>query len=98
MKLSTKKYRGDAVRTHKALMKILNKDGFFKDVQKNRFYISKSEKKRESRKFAISKETKRRITTESKLDKIDQTSYMNRKRNTNKRYQPYKDRKAQGQN
>lgn len=75
MKLSTDLFKGDAVKTHKVLMKKLNKDGFFKEIQSKRFHVSKGEKRRQREKLAVARERSRRIKVEKKLDAIDASYY-----------------------
>jgi ribosomal protein S21 len=66
MQLSTKRYGGDAMRTYKALMRKLNREGYYQEIKEKEFFKIKSEKRRES-------DTIGRIRTKKKLKLIEET-------------------------
>lgn len=48
MQLLTKKYGGDPIRTYKALMRKLSREGHYQDVKEKEYFKSKAQKKREA--------------------------------------------------
>lgn len=61
MKLSTKKYGGDPIRTYKILMKKLIKEGVIREAREKEFFKSKAQLKRESLSRAIRREKKQQL-------------------------------------
>jgi len=66
-------------------MKKLNKDGWYKDTQRIKYYTSPSEKKREALKVAVVRERRRRVKQEKKLEYLDTISYKSGKKRNNNR-------------
>jgi ribosomal protein S21 len=50
MQLNTKRYGGDPIRTYKALMRKLNREGYYQEIKEKEFYKSKAQKRREDAK------------------------------------------------
>lgn len=71
MIVQTKKYRGDISRAYRALMKKLNKEGFYQEFKEKQYFKSKSQKKREQLAKSVSKEKKRQKKQEEKLVKLE---------------------------
>jgi ribosomal protein S21 len=49
MQVITKKYGGDPMRSYKALMRKLSREGVYKELRDKEFYKSKSERRREDK-------------------------------------------------
>jgi hypothetical protein len=49
MQLSTKKFGGDPLRTYKALMRKLSREGHYLELKEKEFFKSKAEKRREDK-------------------------------------------------
>jgi ribosomal protein S21 len=49
MEILTKKYGGDPMRSYKALMRKLNREGLYKELKDREFYKSKSQRRREEK-------------------------------------------------
>lgn len=49
MQVNTKKYGGDAMRSYKALMRKLNREGVYQELREKEFFTSKGEKRRKEK-------------------------------------------------
>jgi ribosomal protein S21 len=79
MQVNTKKYGGDAMRSYKALMRKLNREGVYQELKEKEFFTSKSEKKRKEKiQGTIRAERKHKLRMEQLLKEIPP-----RKRNNN---------------
>jgi ribosomal protein S21 len=65
MQLNTKRYGGDPIRTYKALMRKLNREGYYQELKEREYYKSKSQKRREDAERG-------RVRTQKKLTLIRQ--------------------------
>lgn len=84
MKVEVKKYNGDANRAYKALMRKLNRDRWYEDMNKNVFFISKGKKNRKKRllyKYSAAQGLKNK---EAQLIKEDEASFYKKQRNKTK--------------
>jgi len=59
----------DAVKAYKIMMKKLDTDGFFKELKTKKHYLSKSNKKREKRKYAMKRHKKLQIKRDEIFEK-----------------------------
>lgn len=67
----TKRFKGDALRSYKVLMRKLNKEGFYQEAKKKDFFKSKGETKREQEARGIAKEKKRQRLKELQLERAE---------------------------
>jgi len=65
MEISTKKYKGNALRAYKVLMRKLSADGFYQELRAKEYFRSKAELRREA-------ESKGKIRAKKKQAKIMQ--------------------------
>jgi ribosomal protein S21 len=49
MQVNTKKYGGDALRSYKALMRKLSREGLYQELKEREFFKSKGQRKREEK-------------------------------------------------
>jgi ribosomal protein S21 len=49
MQVNTRKYGGDAMRSYKALMRKLNREGVYQELREKEFFTSKGEKRRKEK-------------------------------------------------
>lgn len=71
MMMSTRRFKGDALRAYKALMRKLNKEGFYQEVKKKSHFKSKGETRREQEARGIAKEQKRQKLKEIQMQKSE---------------------------
>ena len=76
----TKKYKGDALRTYKVLMRRLNKEGFYQEVKSKEYFKSKGDKKREEIARGVAKEQKRQKLKEQQMERAEY-GFKKKKRN-----------------
>jgi len=72
MKVSVKRYNNDVSRAYKAMMRRLNKDGYYDESRRKKFYVSKKEQEREDKKAGVQryrKQEKKRIELLDKLER-----------------------------
>ncbi len=74
MQVNTKKYGGDPMRSYKALMRKLNREGFYKELNEKKFYKSKGEKRRlEKLQSTVRVKRKQKIKMEQLLKELRPT-------------------------
>jgi hypothetical protein len=71
MIVHTKRFKGDALRTYKVLMRKLNKEGFYQESKKKEHFKSKGEVKREKLARSVAKEQKRQKLKEMQLQRAE---------------------------
>jgi Ribosomal protein S21. len=71
MKLSVKRYNNDVSKAYRILMRKLNKDGYYEDTRRNKFYISKSEQERLEKKSGIQRYKRAEQKRIELLDKLE---------------------------
>jgi ribosomal protein S21 len=71
MKLSVKRYNNDVSKAYRILMRKLNKDGYYEEIRRNNFYISKSEQQREEKKSGIQRYKRAEQKRVELLDKLE---------------------------
>jgi len=71
MKLSVKRYNNDVSKAYRILMRKLNKDGYYEETRRNKFYISKSEQQREEKKSGIQRYKRAEQKRIELLDKLE---------------------------
>jgi ribosomal protein S21 len=49
MQVNTKKYNGDPMRSYKALMRKLNREGLYQELREREYFKSKGQRRREER-------------------------------------------------
>jgi ribosomal protein S21 len=49
MQVNTKKYNGDPIRSYKALMRKLSREGLYQELREREYFKSKGQKRREER-------------------------------------------------
>lgn len=74
MKVSVKRYSNDVSRAYKAMMRRLNKDGYYDDINKKKFYVSKREQEREDKKAGIQRYKKQEKKRIELLDRLERQS------------------------
>lgn len=71
MKLSVKRYNNDVSKAYRILMRKLNKDGYYEDTRRNKFYISKSEQERLEKKSGTQRYKRAEQKRIELLDKLE---------------------------
>jgi ribosomal protein S21 len=89
MQVNTKKYGGDAMRSYKALMRKLNREGVYQELREKEFFTSKSEKKRKEKiQGTVRADRKHKLRMEHLIKEIPP-----RKRNSNNTHKQNTSRK-----
>jgi hypothetical protein len=71
MIVHTRKYKGDALRSYKVLMRKLSKEGFYQESKRKEYFKSKSEVNRERLARSVAKEQKRQKLKELQLQRAE---------------------------
>jgi ribosomal protein S21 len=88
MQVNTKKYGGDAMRSYKALMRKLNREGLYQELREKEFFTSKGEKRRKEKiQGAVRTQRKQKLRMEQlakELPPRKRTNNVNNKKFTSK--------------
>jgi ribosomal protein S21 len=88
MQVNTKKYGGDAMRSYKALMRKLNREGLYQELREKEFFTSKGEKRRKEKiQGAVRTQRKQKLRMEQlakELPPRKKTNNVNKQKFTSK--------------
>ena len=80
MKISVKRYNNDVSRAYRIMMRKLNAEGFYTEVKRKSFYVSKKEKEREDKKAGVKRYKKVEKKREELLQKLENKQFSNKKK------------------
>ena len=80
MKISVKRYNNDVSRAYRIMMRKLNAEGFYTEVKRKSFYVSKKEKEREDKKAGVKRYKKAEKKREELLQKLENKQFSNKKK------------------
>lgn len=84
MKISVKKYNNDVGKAYKVMMRKLNNEGYYTELRKREYFISKGEKERESKKVGRKRFLKAEKKRELLFEKLEKRNSFVKKRAKNK--------------
>ena len=81
MQVNTRKYGGDALRSYKALMRKLNREGLYQELKEREYFKSKGQRKREERiQGEVRTKRKQRLRMEQLLKELPPRKNTNKSR------------------
>lgn len=67
----TKKYKGDALKAYKILMRKLNKEGFYQELKSKQYFKTTGQKRKEQTAKGKAREKKRKLLKEKQLERAE---------------------------